>query len=69
MEQTDEGRESQLRRRADQLGLRIGKSCEAVSNDNQGGYMVLDGFKDLVVAGSHYDMTLEDLERFLYEEA
>jgi hypothetical protein len=49
------------RRAAYKAGLMAVKSRRQDSNENQGGYMLIDLSRNLPVAGSRYDLTAEDV--------
>jgi len=49
------------RRAAYKIGLMAVKSCKRDSDENQGGYTLIDLSRNLPVAGSRYDLTAEDV--------
>lgn len=61
-------REDRLRRALRRFGLALRKSRVVKLNlDNLGGYTILDADHNYVVAGTRFDLTLEDVERFVQE--
>ena len=59
-------RENRLRRRAQRLGLAIRKSrAQMLSLNNQGGYRIIDPYRNWIVAGERFDLDLDDVEEFL----
>jgi hypothetical protein len=62
-------RESTLRRRLAKEGYSLRKSRKSICLDNFGDYMIIDTYKNYVVAGSRYDYTLDDVEDFLEDES
>jgi hypothetical protein len=61
-------RESRLRSKARRMGLRMTKSRRALGLDNHGGFMLINVSGNFAVAGSRYDLTLEDVERELGDD-
>lgn len=69
-----ERRENKVRRQLARDGLLLRKSrtggfitrngIPSALCDDHGGYMVIDGTINSVVAGAKFDMTLEDVEQF-----
>lgn len=59
-------RESKVRRQLAKHGYSLKKSrAQTFTADNQGGYMIVqDG---IIQAGERFDMTLEDVEKFVAE--
>jgi hypothetical protein len=65
---TDTAREARARRALKQQGYSLVKSrARTYSDANQQGYMIVDAQCNSVYAGEHYDMALEDVERFANE--
>lgn len=65
----DSAREARLRRLAKKQGLWLRKSRVRTTNiDNSGGYMILDSYHNTTVYGMRFDLTLDDVERFLKQE-
>ena len=64
-------REDRARRIARRQGFLIRKSrLRGPTNiDNHGGYMFLDFERNYPVAGVRFDLTLEDVERFLADDS
>lgn len=58
---------SRLRRLAAKQGYALCRSRRAESVDNLQGWMIVDPYRNWVVAGEKFDMTDEDVERFLSE--
>jgi hypothetical protein len=67
MNTTDSTREARLRRLAHRQGFALRKSRAGISVRNQGGFMIVDANANYIVAGEHYDLDLDDAERFLAE--
>ena len=61
--------ESKLRKQLHKQGLILKKSYKKnTSNaDDLGNYMIVDENTNAVVAGSRWELTLEDVERYLQE--
>ena len=57
--------ENKLRRKAKQCGFLLRKSRASISIDNLGEYMLVDMYKNAIVAGEKFDLTLSDVEEFL----
>ncbi|RKJ41107.1 hypothetical protein D7X94_04680 [Acutalibacter sp. 1XD8-33] len=59
-------REDKARKQLDKQGYTLKKSrAQTYTANNQGGYMIVqDG---IIQAGERYDMTLEDVEKFIAE--
>ena len=58
-------KERYQRRRARKLGFLLRKSRVKTTHlDNQGGYLIMD-FDDRIRAGEKFDLTLEDVTKFL----
>lgn len=61
--------EVQVRRRLKILGYRLVKSrVKNININNHGGYMIIDNSSNAIISGSKYDLTLENVERFLRDE-
>jgi hypothetical protein len=55
--------ENNLRYKLKRRGFTLKKSRIRHPNvDNQGGYMILDNVKNEILAGTHYDLSLNDVE-------
>jgi hypothetical protein len=56
-----------LRRLARKQGLVIRKSRSRSGRtlDDHGGYMLLDAGRNMIMAGSRFDLDLDDIERYL----
>jgi hypothetical protein len=68
MEKIDKVYENKLRRQAKRLGLFLSKSSgRAWSLDNQLGYRLMESSKGLVIAGERFELTIEDVEKYLEE--
>ena len=60
--------ENLFRRKAKRLGLRLVKSrVRSININDHGGYMMVDNQNNFVVAGSKFDMDLEDVNNWLNE--
>lgn len=60
--------ENLLRRQAKRLGLALRKSrAKRIHLDNFGEYGIIDPYENFVVAGSRFDLSLEDVKDFLDE--
>lgn len=63
--------ENYLRRLAKKQGLTLKKSrAQTFSNDNEGGYMIIDSSTNSIVYGDRWQLSLDDVEKYLseYEE-
>jgi hypothetical protein len=59
----------QVRRRLKILGYRLVKSrVKKININNHGGYMIIEISSNTVISGSKYELTLEDVKRFLQDE-
>jgi hypothetical protein len=62
-------RENKLRRKAKRLGLFLKKSrAKYTSVDNWGGYMILDLYHNTIDYGERFDLSLDDVEKYLSED-
>ena len=62
-------REARARRKAKAQGLLLRKSRVRTPNvDDFGEYMIVDAYRNFVVRGQRFDLTLEDVEGFLKED-
>ena len=62
--------EARVRRLAARQGYAIRKDrARSTSLDHQGGYMVVDPWRNVVIAGQRFDLTLEDLRQLLAPSA
>lgn len=60
--------ERSLRRKLEKLELSLCKSrVKNTHHDNQGGYMIFNPYRNGVVEGMHYELTLEDVKNFVEE--
>lgn len=59
--------EQKLRRALNKCGYSLHKSRRGISLDNLGGYMVVDQYSNVVVAGSRFDLGLEDVLDWIAE--
>lgn len=57
--------EQQLRRALNSIGYALHKTRRPISLDNMGDYMIIELSKNAVVAGSRYDLTLDDVTEWL----
>lgn len=59
-------RENRLRRQLKKHGVRLQKSRIQNTNiDNYGNYMLIDMYRNLVLDGCKYEMTLDDVENYV----
>ena len=66
----DKNRENRLRRYLKILGYVLKKSrTRTISDENRGGYQIREDLILYIVAGLHYELTLDDVERFFIEMA
>jgi hypothetical protein len=61
--------ERRVRRRAGRHGLSVHRSRAGQSLDNHGGYQLVDADRNWIVAGERFNLTLDDVDRFLDEWA
>jgi hypothetical protein len=61
-------RENRLRRLAKKQYYEIKKSRANYSGDNLGGYQIINGFSNAIEAGEKFDLSLDDIEKFLNED-
>ena len=60
--------EKQLRDQLRKAGYTLKKSRIKNTNaNNQGGYMIVNTWHNSIEAGSNYELSLEDVEKFLNE--
>lgn len=67
----EKSREINARRYAARLGLELHKSkCRLWSVDNQLGYRIVDPYRNTIIHGERYELTLEGVEGLLqvYED-
>jgi hypothetical protein len=65
---TDKNREDNLRRKLSQRGYTLHKDRAKIRNiDHQGGYMIINLYRQVLVAGQRHDLNLDDVERFVDE--
>lgn len=57
--------ERKLRRALMQEGYSLRKSRKPISVNNMGEYMIVDTINNCVVAGSNYELTLDDVAEWL----
>lgn len=65
MNNTDKNREQGLRRALNKAGYSLHKSRSRISIDNLGRYMITLTENNAVVAGSRYELTLDDVQEWL----
>lgn len=58
-------KEQQLRRALNKLGYSLHKSRTSISIDNLGGYMIVDIYGNHAVAGSRFELSLDDVAEWL----
>lgn len=62
-------REQRVRRKLKSEGLILRKSRVLHTHvDNYGGYMIINAYTNGIEAGLRYDMFLDDIERYAFEE-
>jgi hypothetical protein len=64
---SDRRREARLRGRARQLGLKVRRARSREGIENRGGFMLVIGDREAIVAGERFDLTLDELEADLAE--
>lgn len=65
---TEKSIENRLRRQLSKEGYMLRKSRTRNWNiDDYGEYMITDPYTNMIVAGSRFDLSLEDVERFVNE--
>lgn len=57
--------QQQLRRALNSIGYAMHKSRRRLSIDNLGGYMIVNLYGNYVVAGSRYELDLDDVSEWL----
>jgi hypothetical protein len=63
METNEKNREQKLRRRLSKKGYTLHKSrIRNIHLNNHGGYMIVESYRNLVIHGDHYELTLKDVE-------
>lgn len=65
MTTAEKKKEQMLRRALYKAGYQLHKSRKAISPDNLGGYMISDYRINGVVAGSNFNLDLEDVGQFV----
>ena len=66
---SDKNREQRLRYALNKVGYSLRKSrVRNINVDNFGDYMVVDIYTNVVVVGSRFDYTLDDIEAWFYGE-
>jgi hypothetical protein len=64
--QTEAGREARLRRLAERNGLALRKSrARTWRLDDQCGYMLVNEYRNVVVCGHRFDLTLDEVDAYL----
>ena len=66
-EKTIKTRENAVRRKLSKQGYKLSKSRMNYSINNLGGYMIIDTSFNSIVAGENYNMSLEDIEKWINE--
>lgn len=65
---TEKNLEQKLRRALTKEGYQLRKSrARNWSSDNQQGYMIVNPYYNVIVAGSQYDLSLQDVLAFVNE--
>ena len=60
--------EYNLRYKLSQRGFTLHKDGAQIRNiDHQGGYMIINLYRNVLVAGQRHDLNLDDVERFVDE--
>jgi hypothetical protein len=65
-------RELRLKGQAKQMGLWMQKSRargRLLTPDNRGQYKLTDSYRNICLAGSHFELSLDDVEKWLAEYA
>jgi hypothetical protein len=63
---SDAAREARARRALARDGYTLRKDrAKSLTLDHQGGYMVIDPFKNFIIGGSRYNWDLDDVETWL----
>ena len=60
--------DSKARSAARRVGLLVRRSRRQLSIDNRGGYMVVDPYLNMILAGEKYELTAEDVLEFCRPE-
>lgn len=64
----DRRRENRVRARAARRGYMVRKSRAAPDYiDNRGGYQIVDANTNAIVGGEKFDLTIDDVEKWLEE--
>ena len=64
----DKNREDNLRHKLSQRGFTPHKGGAQIRKiDHQGGYMIINLYRNVLVAGQRHDLNLDDVERFVDE--
>jgi hypothetical protein len=58
-------KESGIRKLAARHGYAVKKSRQGIHLNNRGGYMLVDGDRNMVVSGERFDLSLDEIEAFL----
>jgi hypothetical protein len=65
-EANTKSRESKLRSQARSKGFRLSRSKIRIATvDDSGVYRIVDALMNTIAAGEKYDLTLDDVEKFL----
>lgn len=62
---TKKALEQRLRRKLIKAGYAMHKSRRNINPDNMGDYMIVDLCRNYVVAGSRFDLSLEDVQEWI----
>ena len=54
--------ETWCRRQLYKKGLKLTKSRRQISINNYGGYQLVDNYRNIVLDGSNYDLSLDDVK-------
>lgn len=64
---TQKALEQRLRRELMKAGYTMHKSRRCLSPDNMGGYMIVNLYGNYIVAGSRFDLSLEEVQGWINE--
>lgn len=64
---TEKSREARARRQLKDQGFALDKHINTVNPYHSGCYRILNGHTGTIEAGADFNMTLEDVERFIAE--
>ena len=68
LESSIKSRETKARRKLAKMGYSLHKSrARTITADNCGGYRIVRDYANAIEAGERYDLTLEEVEKFIAE--